>query len=310
MLDVTVCILSYNRLGYLCELLDSIFKQTKQPKRIVIYDNASDEIVFQGLADYFSRGVEWVGASENHPFIWNFNRAMQSSDSEYTILLHDDDRLCENYLETQLDLLTKNPECIAVSCNGYFIDETGNRIDQVNYRNVGTLTKNEGGFFIESFSRSGQVALKYASNSCIPFSPTIYRTSVAKSIKFRDEFSKVCDAVYFCDLADVGLIFYQTEPLYECRVHSGQDSQNFPYHLMNQLEGFYLSRVCESDAEKARLNSLLIRQHTIRNIRQICHGIAKGKILSIGSLLNDPRFSFSEAFKTMISLVFHFIWQK
>jgi len=67
-----------------------------------------------------------------------------------------------------------------------------------------------------------RVALKYASNSCIPFSPTIYRFDVASKVKLKEDFEKVVDAVFFCDLAEYGLIAYQTNPLYECRLHAGQ----------------------------------------------------------------------------------------
>lgn len=292
MLDLTVCIMSYNRSVYLREAVCSVISQTKQPKKIVIYDNGSDKSVFESIEEFLERGVQWIGAEVNHPFVWNFNRALFDSETRYIMMLHDDDRLCPSFLETQIGLLEANDSLVAVSCNGYFIDKTG-------YKTGETLVPTVIGMPVEFFTCSGQVALKYASNSCIPFSPTIYRSSVVGSVKFREEFGKVCDAVYFCDLADIGSIAYQITPLYECRLHSGQDSSYFPYDLMNQLEEFYWSRRCMNDAEMTKLHDLLVRQHIIRNIKQLFQSIRKGDLSLAVSLLMDDKFKFADAAKVI-----------
>ncbi|OFZ65885.1 MAG: hypothetical protein A2V79_06820 [Betaproteobacteria bacterium RBG_16_56_24] len=288
MLDVTVCIMSYNRSAYLRESVYSVLSQTKQPKRIVIYDNGSDRSVFENVSEFLGRGVEWVGADVNHPFVWNFNRAMLNGETKYIMMLHDDDRLCPNFLETQIGLLEANACLVAVSCNGYFIDETGKKTG-------GTLAPVVETEPIKFYKCGGQVALQYASNSCIPFSPAVYRSEVARSVKFREEFGKVCDAVYFCDLAEIGSIAYQTMPLYECRVHSGQDSGYFPYALMNQLEEFYWSRGCMNDAERAKLHNLLVKQHTARNLKIIFYSIRNGDFSLAISQLFDDKFRVVDA---------------
>lgn len=303
MLDITVCIMSYNRLSYLREAVCSVLSQTKQPKRIVIYDNGSDGDVFEGVKDFFERGVQWEGADVNHSFIWNFNRAMLDSETRYIMMLHDDDRLCPNFLETQIGLLDANDSLVVISCNGYFIDEAGNKTGE-------TLVPTVGGESIELYTCSGQVAMKYAGNSCIPFSPTIYRSQVVSPVKFRGEFDKVCDAVYFCDLSDIGSIAYQITPLYECRLHSGQDSSYFPYNLMNQLEEFFLSRRCVDDAERNRLHVLLLKQHTARNLKQFFCLVKKGNLSQVASLILDEKFRFVEAAKVIVSWAFKNISRK
>lgn len=292
MLDVTVCILSYSRPAFLRELLYSVLSQTIQPKKIVIYDNGSDASVFESIKEFIEKGVQWVGADVNHPFIWNFNRAMLDSETRYTVLLHDDDRLCPDFLETQIRLLDADTSLVAVSCNGYLINDAG-------HRTGGTLTPDVGAVTADIYTCSGQVALKYASNSCIPFSPAVYRSEIARSVKFREEFGKVCDAVYFCDLAEIGSIGYQTTPLYECRVHSGQDSSYFPYDLMNQLEDFYWSRSCVNDAERAKLHNRLLKQHTVRNLKQCFQSIKNGDFSLAVSLLVDYKFRFIDAVKVI-----------
>jgi glycosyltransferase involved in cell wall biosynthesis len=288
MIDITVCILSYNRPAYLREAVISVLTQTEQPQRIVIYDNGSRSDVLDAMQDLLAKGVEWMGAEVNQPFIWNFNRAMLGSTTRYTMLMHDDDRLSPNFLQMQTQLLDSDSNIVAASCNGYLIDKQGGRTGE-------TLAPYERGSPVEILECSGQVALKFASNSCVPFSPAIYRTVAAQTVKLREEFGKVCDAVYFCDLAEIGVIACQTAPLYECRAHTGQDSSHFPYDLMNQLEEFFWSRQCQNEDEKARLHGFLLKQHTARNLKQFFVFIRTGRLLGAASLLSDPKFGLANA---------------
>lgn len=288
MLDVTVCILSYNRLAYLREAVTSVLAQTRQPKKIAIYDNGSDAGVCAGMEEFIGSGVHWIGAEMNHPFIWNFSRALTDSQTKYTLLLHDDDRLCPDFLEAQTQLLDSNAAIVAASSNGYFIDGNGVRSGR-------TLAPVWGYNSVEVYVCSGHVAMKYADNSCVPFSPAVYRNEIARSVKFREEFGKVADAVYFCDLADIGYVACQTRPLYESRLHSGQDSKSFPYDLMNQLERFFESRTCLSKVEQVKLRALLIRQHTARNLKLALELLKKRKLSMAFSMMRDERFRFVDS---------------
>lgn len=292
MLDVTVCILSYNRPAYLRESLLSVLSQTRLPERIAIYDNGSDKPVRENIEDLLGDRVRWVGAEANHPFIWNFNRAMQDCETRYVMMLHDDDRLCPDFLDRQIGLLKTNEDLVAVSCNGYFIDEAGNRTG-------GTLVPYSGTDAVELFTCAGQVAIKYAANSCIPMSPAVYRTGVARTVRIREEYGKVCDAVLFCDLAEAGTIACQTKPAYECRAHAEQDSKHFPFDLLNRLEEFCWSRRCENEAERNRLHALLLKQHAARNLRQILLALRQGRLLRIASLLGDRKFKIGSALRVI-----------
>ena len=298
MLDITVCILSYNRPAYLREALCSVLAQTQQAKNIIIYDNGSDEPVFEEIKEFMDDKVQWRGAEYNHPAIWNFNRALRECESQYIMLFHDDDRLCPNFIAEQFKFLAADESLVAISCNGFLIDEIGNR----NSKNATLAPHRLSG--IEIFGSPGQVALEYAGNSCLPMSPMIYRTQALRLVEFREEFGKVCDAVLFCDLAEVGRIAYQAIPLYECRVHSGQDSSYFAYNLMNQLEVFFWSRRCMNNLEQARLHALLIRQHTTRNLKQLFQAVKRGYLLQSILLLKDDKFKLVIAINVISSWVF------
>jgi glycosyltransferase involved in cell wall biosynthesis len=275
-------------MAFLREALVSVLAQTRRPDRIAIYDNGSDRHVYEGLADLLEYGVEWVGADGNHPVLWNINRAMQSIRTDCFVLLHDDDRLCPDFLEKQAQALDANPHWSAISCNGYFIDDSGHRTGV-------TLSAPVREPEFELFDCSGQVALKYAGNSCIPFSPAIYRTEMAKAVQFRTDFGKVLDATYFCDLTEIGPIAYRTVPLYECRTHGGQDSSSFSIALSNKLEAFFETRTLLDESVRSELMRLLWRQHTARNLKMIFVSFKKSDFKMVYVLLADKKFKTLDA---------------
>lgn len=160
------------------------------------------------------------------------------------------------------------------------------------------------------YTCSGQVALKYAGNSCVPLSPAVYRVAAARTLGFREEFGKVCDAVYFCDLTEVGNIAYQTRPLYECRAHPGQDSSHFPYELLNKLEQFFWVRKCADEAETGRLHVLLLKQHTARSLRQMFVALKMGRVLQVVSLFGDPKFKVGFAIQAFLDRFLQSIFRK
>ena len=288
MLSITVCILSFNRAEYLREAILSVLGQTILPQKILIYDNGSDRSVYECIQHLLDDWVLWIDADVTQPYESNFQRAMNECKTQYVMMLHDDDKLCTSFIEDQMELFIKNPRLVAVSCNGYVINEKSSR----NGEALTTFREIEN---VEMISCSGQVALKYASNSCIPFSPAIYRADVAKQIKLRKEYEKVGDAVFFCDLAEIGPIAYQTKPLYECRRHSGQDSKHFDFDLLSQLEAFFWTRTCTNDDEKSKLHALLLNQNMLRKSRQIANYIQSGYFRKAMNLYRDPSFSICKA---------------
>jgi glycosyltransferase involved in cell wall biosynthesis len=299
MSNITVCILSFNRLSYLREALDSVLVQTTKPASIKIFDNGSENGLKTSLLDYFENGIEWFGSETTQSAIWNFKRAVSSVATEYVLVLHDDDRLCSNFLEQQTKFLESNPHVDAVSCNGYFIDEEG-------HRSGGTLRPEFSRAEAKIFRSSSEVALEYASDSCIPFSPVVYRTATVKKIDFRTEFGKVCDAVFFCDMAEVGTIACQSECLYECRVHAEQDSASFPQDQVEMLESFFWSTKGTNKTTLKKLRMLLARKYTRRVIYHINQEFKKNRNLIQTSKVSmktfDKRFSLLEAMRFFIAI--------
>jgi len=293
MLDITVGIMSYNRPHFLNEAITSALSQTVLPKKIIVFDNGSDDEALLVAQKYFSDGVQWVGSKKNNGFFWNFERAFSLCTTKYLMLLHDDDRLLNNFLEKQMELLTSNPDIGALSCNGYFISGDGTQFGA-------TLFPLNISNSLERFRTPGQVGIKYASNSCLPLSPTIYDTSTLKTSKIKEQFGKVADAVFFCEIAQNSTVAVNNYPLYEARFHIGQDSQHISFNQAQLLEDYFWNVNCTDMSETKLLRDQLIRQHSIRNLRLIVERIKALDFQAIPFLLIDKRFNWISALRSMI----------
>lgn len=304
-LDITVCILSYNRPDYIVEAIKSVYSQSFKPKEIRIYDNGSDDIVRNAIIKYLELGVKWIPTKfpSNNPRK-NFRSAVKNIRTKYVVMLHDDDKFCDDFLEIQVSFLEENYEISAVSCNGYTVNKFGDR--------TGSLVLNKfSEFQMYHFKNSVEIAMVYASDSCIPFSPTVYRTEHLLNVDFREEYGKVCDAVLLCDLADFGNIALNGKPLYECRVHDNQDSTYFEPVLMQKLEDFFWTRKANNKTDVLKLKNLLVAQHTRNSIREIFNILKSTfnpfNLFKVFKKLTHRRFSFIYLLKEVIKLTKNFL---
>jgi glycosyltransferase involved in cell wall biosynthesis len=257
--DISVFILSYNRGDFLCEAIESIMNQTIKPKQIVVFDNGSNMYVYNRVVPYLDLGVKWVGSDVTHSPIWNFNRAITFAESEYVVVLHDDDKLCVDFIEKQLNFMELHLDVGAVTCNGYLINKNSERVE-------GLVRRNFVGGRTEYYSSPIAVATRYANDSCLPFSPFVYRTTVVRGQLMSEGFGKVVDAVYFCELARKSTLAYKAEALYECRVHIEQDSNIIPETDLERLDKYFKSLCSGSESERTELERLLRKQYTSRQI--------------------------------------------
>ncbi len=277
-LDITVFILSYNRPRYLREMLSSVLSQTVLPEEIVILDNGSDNGTKEAVKDLIEGRVRWIGTEYNHQSLWNFKRAFSMSERKYFTILHDDDRLLPKFLETTVDALEMDNGLIAVTSNGYRIDDQGIRTP---LKLLPGATEK-----ILYFQNSEEAALRY-SYGYMPFPNMVYRNGFPQRTSIKEEFGKVWDSVFIIDLAGLGKIAILNDPLFEYRHHSGQDSSIFPEDLLQLKEEYILK-----STEGSNLHSKITRNVVHRQSRRFSG-------LIINSLLKrrDPRHFFDQAGK-------------
>lgn len=258
--DVTVCILSFKRPRYLSEAIESVLVQSKPPKEFIIFDNGSGEEVDKIVDRYRDRGLLFESSDIPKDIESNFERAFNRARTKYFNIMHDDDRLCPDFLEKQVGYLENHPDIAGIFCNCHLIDSSGNRNGMLKPYAMN-----------RTFKSSAEVASVYARGSCIPFPTGVYKTMEARKLMTRKEYDKVADVVFMCDLAERVAIAYQKLPLYEYRIHSGQDSVCFPDDLLVMRDEFIFEQMCMNRRHfhkvrwaASRLYSIFIRSFAMK----------------------------------------------
>lgn len=234
-LDISVYILSFNRPNFLPEALNSILNQTTKPKEIRIFDNGSTKEVKSSIISFLKKGVFLEGSMRTKSIFWNLNRTKYRANTKYVYIMHDDDRLCNDFLEKQIEFLEQNSDIIALGCNGYLINSKGKR--------YGILVNSRKRKHIEFFKSIDDIILLYSSGQCIPFPSIIYQTKYWDKIKLKKQLGPATDINFLCELVELGTIAYQPKLLFEYRIHSNQGVISEDIH--RKLEIYY-KKICKN----------------------------------------------------------------
>jgi len=295
-LDVSVLVLSHERPQFLRQAVASVLGQSKLPSTITILDNGSGPDVRQAVADFLAQGVRWEGSDVTRSGLWNIQRALDRGNSEYLYVMHDDDRLCPSFLETQVKFMEENGRAVAVACGAHKIDSAGKRIGS-----FGRGSNDE----IRWVNSGAELALLYSRADGPPYPSVVYRTSCARRVRIRPEFGKVTDVVFLCELADVGPIAYRSTELLEYRIHSGQDSAIISDQVLCKLLDFL---ILESSSNPMMAKMVRRNFQTLQTGRYMSNWIINfRKDRSFNSVMDAVRmpikryFSFKAAIRWLIA---------
>lgn len=278
---VDVFLPTYNRAGFLEEMITSILQQTFTNFNLIILDNGSTDNTTE-VVDRFkdSRLYYLKNEVNSREFL---NLPFKSAESEYFVIVHDDDTLEPNFLENQVPILESNNEINMIASKINLINENGEKLNKVRPRILTSRKlwgRNE---FIQDYFLKGDI---------IPCPTIIFRNSFVKKSKLNFEF-KVGPAVdlYFLFRSNLldGKIGIENKALYNYRIHKNQDSQmnrlNLEYlvrpHIIELLNG---SKPLQKKYKKASLSIILqILIHDYIN-RLISYSDFKKQFKKISSL--------------------------
>ena len=103
---VSIYMMTYKRPYYLKTAIESVLRQTFTDFDLTILDNQSKdetEVVAKSFCDNRIKYIEHGGNNFSYAFLIN------KSKSRYIVVLHDDDVLCETYLEKMIAVMESNP---------------------------------------------------------------------------------------------------------------------------------------------------------------------------------------------------------
>jgi len=267
--DVTVCVMSLNRPAFLTEALHSVLRQTVSPKTIAVFDAGSTPEILASLKKEFTADIFWHSSERLLLQPENFARACSWVKTKYFLVLHDDDRLADSFLEHQINYLEQNPDVIAVTCNGRIINSSSEYTGD--FVRPGFVETCE-----EHFSSNTDVAASYAQDICLPMSPMLYVRERVAGVTVNPEYGNAFDAVFICSLAGVGTIAYRAIALYDCRYHPSQVSAYYTDQVLQKLDDYFWALTRANKVGGKRLHYLLVRQQNTRIIQTLYNTLFRG----------------------------------
>lgn len=217
---LTVVLLTRNRKLLATQALKSLVNQDYSNFQLVISDNSDDDS-FEGVVaqtctsfanfSYVKRSPPLN--SEDH-----FKQVLREIDSDYFVLFHDDDVARPSFISSLFLFITKNPDKVAVACNGVTIND-------------GSVGKRgmffSGGELVEIVTPEDLV-LKYFSldgHGCAPWPSYMYRSEVIPLILgVKPTLGKHSDFLWLLSILNIGSIAWIPQKLIEYRIHGLSDS--------------------------------------------------------------------------------------
>ncbi len=130
MCKVTVILTTYNRREFLEEALSSILNQTFSDFQLIIWDNGSTIDISDIISKYDDKRIRYIKEKQNHVYKTEFiSRIFNTCETEYFLWTFDDDFWEEQLLEKEMELIERDVEIAAVSCNAKIVDRHGKELD-------------------------------------------------------------------------------------------------------------------------------------------------------------------------------------
>ncbi|MFN8037024.1 MAG: glycosyltransferase [Acidimicrobiia bacterium] len=213
---MTVVIATYNRAKYLPGAIDSVLEQGI-PVRILVCDDHSSDDTPDVIAQYHDPCITYRRNPRNYGWLGNCNLGLTSADTEFALVLGDDDTMAPGALHRAVAALDAHPTAGMVHASMNLMDEDGRiRVERVDWTHdlVGD-TLESGPDFIRKTIRHG----------CRVCSPTVLmRTKALPEIPYDPADQPASDVSLWLRIAlDWDLCFLDT-PAVNYRVHSGSDS--------------------------------------------------------------------------------------
>lgn len=176
---ITIVIPNYNGNKYLRQCLDSIYAQNYKNYELIIIDNASTDGSHEWLKE--CRNIIYKQLDKNYGFSRAVNEGIKLAKGEYVLLLNNDTKLCEGFLEEMLHVIEKDHKIFGVSSKmiQYYdqklIDDAGDE-----YTVIGWPYKRGDGRSISEFEKEERIFSTCAGAA-------LYRKEVFDKIGYFDE---------------------------------------------------------------------------------------------------------------------------
>jgi glycosyltransferase involved in cell wall biosynthesis len=134
---VSILIPTYARAGYVTQAVRSALAQSHQTIEVLVLDDASPDNTSEELLAFQSNPrLHYIRHGKNLGIAGNWRFGIAAAKGEYFCLLHDDDTIEPDFVQTLLQPFLVDPQLALVFCDHFVMDVTGQRLS-----NAGTTTR-------------------------------------------------------------------------------------------------------------------------------------------------------------------------
>ena len=139
---VTIGIPTYNRAdGFLSECVTSALNQTYSNVEIIISDNCSPDNTAELIKSFNETSIKYYRQSVNLGPQRNFNFCVEKASGDYFLLLHDDDLIDDDFIESCIRAAEFKTDKGIIRTGTRIIDENGNLLNSYFNMAVGLSTE-------------------------------------------------------------------------------------------------------------------------------------------------------------------------
>lgn len=212
-----IYIVTFNRIEMLRKAITAVLSQTYNDFHLYILDNASTIDVESLVKSFNDDRIRYIKHKENIGGLENIKYAFNHCDSDYIIVLHDDDIIDKELINTELKALQEDDDIIAISCNADIINDVDIVIGSYEYNNDEKDLYFVDNYFI-NYLKTGKTLV---------FPATMYNNRLLKryNLSINEKVGPASDIIFHADLERTGKkLAISNRYLIKYRQHSLQDS--------------------------------------------------------------------------------------
>ena len=275
---VQVFILTYNRPNTILQSLDSVLKQSYKDIEIIVSDNSNNIKTKELLSrEEYNNKLTYIHRDPSLPPLQHFNTILKEVTSDYFMMFHDDDTMCNNMVSTLVNELKNNELAVAVGANAYVFVNSNLQKRLFLKKNIKNRTIKD----------RTELAKYYLEKSIVPFPSYLYKKKVSSDLLLDSRFGgKHSDVSFLMNVCSLGQIINLEIPVMYYNFHQTQDSSSFDYFSMNSLISYIIRTTDFTKNNNAvlKFRTLSLYSYSLTNLKNqafsIC-GWRWKKILSI-----------------------------
>jgi len=231
--------------------IESVLSQTFKNFELIISDNASTDSTYEICKEFEEKDkrIRCIQQKNNMGPWWNFKFVLKEAKSNYFLWAAADDYISDNYLESNLEVIRNNKNCIgSVGETNYF----GTTVDELkpvlNDSLMGKINKKVrrwlSSYFIDSFqgtyNEKIRMSLKWTGAGLYMYG--IFKTDIFRKSMPNEKFFGL-ESVFLLNLIKYGDIIFNNDTQIEKFVGKGGQSASGMFHLLKIYETNFLTRI-------------------------------------------------------------------